>query len=115
MVEVCLWNATRCSNLREMRVKDFENATMSDLPDSMEINSDRYKTSITYGRKGLHLPMDLFNEFDTFVKIIRPAFVSHNVFIFTSLKAKLGTVVGCQITTTSVSKCLTLSFVKWCS
>ena len=39
IMEICLGNATRCSNIREMRVVDFLGVQSSELPNAMEINS----------------------------------------------------------------------------
>ena len=113
MVEICLGNATRCSNIRELRLEDFIQAKVSDLPDAMEINSDLYKTSLIYGRKSLQFPLEIFQELDTFVRIVRPRFVAEgNVFVCTSLVARKGAVINQQMTHTAVSKCLTSSFIK---
>ena len=113
MVEICLGNATRCSNLRELRVSHFLQAVSSQLPNAMEINSDIYKTSLIYGRKIIHLPMEIFEELQTFIRSVRPEFVSaENPFVFSSMKFSKCITVLSQLAHTAVNRCITCGAVS---
>ena len=78
MGELVLGNATCSSNIIEFWVDDFHNAVQSELPNAMEISSDKYKTTIIYGRKILHFPLETFSEFETHLTVVRPKFVAEN-------------------------------------
>ena len=68
----------------ELRL-DFDKCL--ELPDAMEIYSERYKTSIIYGKKIIHLPTEIFQELQIYQDITRPHFVSDkNPFFITTLK-----------------------------
>ena len=62
MTVIVLGKVTRGSNIIEFSVEDFDTAYPSELPNAMKIFSERYKTSIIYGKKIIHVPLEIFDE-----------------------------------------------------
>ena len=60
MALITIINATRASNLINMKVSDINGATMDENLTGFVFTSKKYKTSIIYGAKAIWLPYDIY-------------------------------------------------------
>lgn len=116
MVQVCLMNACRASNLQNITLLDVDDAKEDvDFPGSWNIKSTRYKTSMLYGTKMITLTADLYGLLKYFVSLLRPVLVddkmlaSERRYLFVSSRPTL-TQSGCPMSHSLISNCLSSAF-----
>ena len=110
LVMICMFNATRASNLINMMCSDVKSMVQDDtFPDAWCFKSDRYKTSLLYGTKVIIVDEPLKHELEKFVMDYVPVLCP---FSDSTKQPLFGTVRKSKISHSAISNGMTKSFSK---
>lgn len=110
MLNICIVNCLRASNLINMTIHDFQQAKKdNEIQGAYRFYINKYKTSLVYGEKVILVSDTLYDQMNSYITHVRPIITDGFTSSIEDTKARE---LMNQINHSLVSKCLSRSFKK---
>ena len=120
VVNICIVNCLRASNLINMTIHDFRQAKRDNkIQGAYRSYNNKYKTSLLYGEKVILVSDSLYNQMKMYITYVRPIITDDKfrsaelrcIFTFSAEDSKSIELMN-QMNHSLVTKCLSQSFEK---